>query len=434
MNVLICDNDAPTRFVLKRILSQNLGWNSVEAADGIEALAFLSSKRFDLMLLDLEMPAITGFEVLEVLRESAKLRDMPVVIVSQERRRDVILKLKELQIAGYLLKPLRAEQVASRLSALGLKAMSHWGTRGEVASLFVSPEHPALLIDGNLDFRHFFVTEAEKYGPIRAADSAAAGLAQFRGSPTDVVFVGTKLGVMGAGMLVRKLREAAGDGRVRIVGVTDGANGVMHTFARRAEDRVDAGWDDTMIRTFIPGVFVNEFLRFVRRTGPVVSFTSVLPEFRLAAASAVEQVFGMKLGAQVSPVNGPLEMNVALQSTITIDLADRFRVVVTVLLSEAAVDEVNGVLIGPDASAGDRAAAASELVNLVAGRLHAHAGEKHVASVCSLPDTVTHSVCQPLPDVAADAGHLLRFQTIESKAPFAISLLISETVSSQQAA
>ena len=50
MNVLICDDDASTRFVL--------------------------------LLLDREMPALSGFEVLEVLRESESLREMPVVIVS----------------------------------------------------------------------------------------------------------------------------------------------------------------------------------------------------------------------------------------------------------------------------------------------------------------------------------------------------------------
>lgn len=424
MNVLICDNDAPTRFVLKRILTQNLGWQSAEAADGIEALAMLSAKPYDLMLLDLEMPGFDGFEVLEVVRESARLRELPVVIVSQERRREVILRLKDYNVSGYLLKPLRAEQVAAKLEGLGVKATAHYGTRAEVAGRFVSPDSPALLIDGNLDFRHFFVTEAERYGPIRAADSAAAGLAAYRSAPVNVVFVGTKLGVMGAEMLVRKLRDTAGERRVRIVGVIEGANGSMATFARRAEDRVDAGWDDKMVRTFVPDVFAREFQRFINKTGPVAAFTALLPEFRLASASAVEQVFGMMLGGEAETVAGPLEMTVALQSTITMQIGDEFKVDVIVQLSEAAVDEVNEVLIGPDASNSDRVATAAELVNLVAGRLHAHAGERSVKSVCSLPDTITHGVYEPPPDVPKDKGHVMRFRTPGNKAPFAVTLLI----------
>jgi CheY-like chemotaxis protein len=423
MNVLICDNDAPTRFVLKRILTQNLGWTSSECADGVEALELLSSKRFDLLLLDLEMPQCDGFEVLEVIRESAKLRELPVVIVSQERRREVIVRLTELSIAGYLLKPLRAEHVAARLAGLGLKATAHYGVRGEVSELCLSADHPALLIDGNLDFRHFFISETERYGPIRAADSAAAGLAQFRAAPVDLVFIGTKLGIMGAEMLVRKLRDAAGERRVRIVSVIEGANGVSHTFTRRAEDRVHAAWDDQMSRTFVPSVFAQEIQRFARRIGPVAAFTKTLPEFRLASASAVEQVFGMMLGSEVETVYEPIEMIVALQSTIVMELADAFRVSVIVQLSEAAVDEINEVLIGPDASNGDRAATASELVNLIAGRLHAHAGDKSVRSTCSLPETMTDGV-QPLPELPPDEGHIMRFRTSVAKAPFAVTLKI----------
>lgn len=60
MNVLICDDDASTRFMLKRILAQNLGWNVSESGDGVDALAQLSRRRFDLLLLDLEIRASTS--------------------------------------------------------------------------------------------------------------------------------------------------------------------------------------------------------------------------------------------------------------------------------------------------------------------------------------------------------------------------------------
>ena len=51
MNVLICDDDASTRFVLNRILAQNLGWNVAEIGDGVDALSQLSRRRFDPRLL-----------------------------------------------------------------------------------------------------------------------------------------------------------------------------------------------------------------------------------------------------------------------------------------------------------------------------------------------------------------------------------------------
>lgn len=417
MNVLICDDDASTRFVLRRILAQNLGWSVAESSDGVDALQQLSRKRFDLLLLDLEMPSFSGFEVLEVLRESESLKDLPVVVVSQERRREIIMRLREQHIAGYLLKPIRAEQVADRLASLKLKARGHSGNRGDISSLHVAPENPGILAEGNLDYRHFFCVEAERHGPIRVADSAASALAQYRKAPVDVVFIGSKLGVMNADMLIRKLREASTDRPVRIVGIVDNEKAKL--------EQAKLGFDDFMLRSFVPNVFNAEFRQFTRPSGPVAALGQLLPEFQNAATSSVHQVFGMMLGSEVEASTDGGELSVALQSTITMELEERLQVAVTVHLSEAVVDEVNNILIGPEAGEGDRIATVGELVNLVAGRLHAHSGENSVKSVCSLPDTSVNNPFEPLSEMPDNKGFVFRFHTKDSKAAFAISLAVT---------
>lgn len=417
MNVLICDDDASTRFVLRRILAQNLGWSVAESSDGVDALQQLSRKRFDLLLLDLEMPSFSGFEVLEVLRESESLKDLPVVVVSQERRREIIMRLREQHIAGYLLKPIRAEQVADRLASLKLKARGHSGNRGDISSLHVAPENPGILAEGNLDYRHFFCVEAERHGPIRVADSAASALAQYRKAPVDVVFIGSKLGVMNADMLIRKLREASTDRPVRIVGIVDNEKAKL--------EQAKLGFDDFMLRSFVPNVFTAEFRQFTRPSGPVAALGQLLPEFQNAATSSVHQVFGMMLGSEVEASTDGGELSVALQSTITMELEERLQVAVTVHLSEALVDEVNNILIGPEAGEADRIATVGELVNLVAGRLHAHSGENSVKSVCSLPDTSVNNPFEPLSEMPDNKGFVFRFHTKDSKAAFAISLAVT---------
>lgn len=417
MNVLICDDDASTRFVLRRILAQNLGWSVAESSDGVDALQQLSRKRFDLLLLDLEMPSFSGFEVLEVLRESDSLKDLPVVVVSQERRREIIMRLREQHIAGYLLKPIRAEQVADRLASLKLKARGHSGNRGDISSLHVAPENPGILAEGNLDYRHFFCVEAERHGPIRVADSAASALAQYRKAPVDVVFIGSKLGVMNADMLIRKLREASTDRPVRIVGIVDNEKAKL--------EQAKLGFDDFMLRSFVPNVFTAEFRQFTRPSGPVAALGQLLPEFQNAATSSVHQVFGMMLGSEVEASTDGGELSVALQSTITMELEERLQVAVTVHLSEALVDEVNNILIGPEAGEADRIATVGELVNLVAGRLHAHSGENSVKSVCSLPDTSVNNPFEPLSEMPDNKGFVFRFHTKDSKAAFAISLAVT---------
>ena len=79
--VLVVDDDAKTRDVLRRTL-QKAGWKVAEAANGCEALEALERSKPALLLLDLLMPEMDGFEVLERLQGDETWRDVPVIIVT----------------------------------------------------------------------------------------------------------------------------------------------------------------------------------------------------------------------------------------------------------------------------------------------------------------------------------------------------------------
>ncbi len=68
MHVLVCDDDNATRFAVKRMLTQHLPCTVSECADGVQALQMIGRERFAFILLDVEMPAMSGIEVLELLR------------------------------------------------------------------------------------------------------------------------------------------------------------------------------------------------------------------------------------------------------------------------------------------------------------------------------------------------------------------------------
>jgi CheY-like chemotaxis protein len=78
---LVVDDDAATREMLHRILARG-GWTVAEAADGREALARLEQATPAVVLLDLTMPGVDGFEVLEAMRRREAWRDIPVVIIT----------------------------------------------------------------------------------------------------------------------------------------------------------------------------------------------------------------------------------------------------------------------------------------------------------------------------------------------------------------
>ena len=80
--VLVVDDVPENRDLLVRRLKR-LGINDVEqAANGIEALAAIERKNFDLVLLDIMMPELDGFGVLERLKQSGRINDLPVVVIS----------------------------------------------------------------------------------------------------------------------------------------------------------------------------------------------------------------------------------------------------------------------------------------------------------------------------------------------------------------
>jgi CheY-like chemotaxis protein len=79
--ILVIDDDPATRDMLRRILTRE-GWRVGEAANGRKGIALLKRSRPALMLLDLMMPEMDGFQVLEAMRRREAWREVPVVIIT----------------------------------------------------------------------------------------------------------------------------------------------------------------------------------------------------------------------------------------------------------------------------------------------------------------------------------------------------------------
>ncbi|MGD8414426.1 MAG: LytTR family DNA-binding domain-containing protein [Candidatus Latescibacterota bacterium] len=123
LKILIVDDEAPARKRLKKLLDPMVKDNRVsiegEAADGFEALDELEKKRFDVVFLDIQMPEMTGFDVLERLPEN----DRPIVIFATAHD-EYAVKAFEANAIDYLLKPIdkkRLEKAISRAERLAGK-------------------------------------------------------------------------------------------------------------------------------------------------------------------------------------------------------------------------------------------------------------------------------------------------------------------------
>lgn len=115
--VLVVDDDRMSRFKLA-IAVEHLGFSVSQASDGAEALQILASDDIDLILLDILMPEVDGFEVLNQVKSSANLINIPVIVISSlDDHRDSIIKAIELGAEDFLPKQFDAHLLKARVNA-----------------------------------------------------------------------------------------------------------------------------------------------------------------------------------------------------------------------------------------------------------------------------------------------------------------------------
>ncbi len=114
--ILVVDDDESNRDMLSRRLTR-LGHNVSVAENGRRALEMLAGEAFDLMLLDLQMPELNGYQVLERLRADAALRDIPVIVLSASDDTSRIAQCIEMGAADYLAKPFEPVLLRARIDA-----------------------------------------------------------------------------------------------------------------------------------------------------------------------------------------------------------------------------------------------------------------------------------------------------------------------------
>ena len=115
--VLIADDNKVNRLLLSRSV-ELLGHRIALAENGRVALERLRKEPFDLLLLDIEMPELDGFAVLEQLKTDLKLRDVPVIVTSSIEGLDNIIRCIELGAEDYLPKPVNQVLLKARIGAI----------------------------------------------------------------------------------------------------------------------------------------------------------------------------------------------------------------------------------------------------------------------------------------------------------------------------
>lgn len=116
--ILIVDDNPNNVFTLRTLLTANLDTEVIEAESGMAALEKVSQQKIDLILLDIQMPELDGFETAKLIRSRKKYQDIPIIFLTAVYKSD---KFKEKGLAGgaidYLTKPIDETMLVNRVKA-----------------------------------------------------------------------------------------------------------------------------------------------------------------------------------------------------------------------------------------------------------------------------------------------------------------------------
>ena len=116
-SILIVDDYPAVRRAIRDI-AVGLGMTVEEAENGLEAQAILRDRKFDLVISDLVMPEMDGFELTEALRNSPRHRRLPIVIISTHDDAKYIFRALHLGADDYIVKPPTAEMLKTVLARI----------------------------------------------------------------------------------------------------------------------------------------------------------------------------------------------------------------------------------------------------------------------------------------------------------------------------
>lgn len=114
-NFLVVEDDTNTRKLLSAVLKQN-GYNVLTASDGLAALDVLENNHIDLMIIDVMMPKMDGYELTGTLRDSGS--QIPMLMLSAKQKTEDIKQGFIVGIDDYMTKPFDTEELILRIRAL----------------------------------------------------------------------------------------------------------------------------------------------------------------------------------------------------------------------------------------------------------------------------------------------------------------------------
>lgn len=239
-SVLVIDDGEANRDVLARRL-QKAGYHVTTAPGGEEALRVLALERFDVILLDILMPVLDGYQVLERIKASPMLRDIPVIMVTAVTEIDSVTSCITLGAEDYIVKPLDFGVLQTRI----------WHCLAK-ASMRVHKQDPSKTRDGRGGARILVVDDVEMNRTMLAdrlkrsgyvselASGARDAWRAVRSHPIDLILLDLRMPEIDGFQFLQELKSDVNHRHVPVivVSVDDNSDSMARALALGAADYV----------------------------------------------------------------------------------------------------------------------------------------------------------------------------------------------------
>lgn len=115
MSILVVDDYATMRKIVRNLLNQ-LGFNNIdEASDGGQALEAFTKKKYGLVISDWNMEPMTGLDLLRKVRSGTENPQVPFIMVTAESKTENVIEAKKAGVSNYIVKPFNAQTLKDKL-------------------------------------------------------------------------------------------------------------------------------------------------------------------------------------------------------------------------------------------------------------------------------------------------------------------------------
>lgn len=262
-SILVVDDIELNRELLRRNLEPE-GYHVVMAKNGVEALELASVERFDLVMLDLMMPEMDGFTVLERLKANPQLREIPVVVVSAVNEPEQVSRCVKLGAIDYIVKPINIRLVKARVWRHLARASLHTQGIDPAKTRDQTQGARILVVDDLVLNRDLLAMRLSKMGyVVKSAESAAAAMSVLETDGIDLMLLDLMMPDIDGFQLLEQLHANPRFAKlpVIILSAEDTSDAMVRGLSLGAEDYIVKPYYAPLLKARIDACLAAERLR-----------------------------------------------------------------------------------------------------------------------------------------------------------------------------